>query len=148
MYAKRHTDLSSLTIHTHTQPGRHTHSHTNTLPSPSLPLGVNTFFYLVDIYRHRINSFPFPRISPWSWRHCSVGRNDLLDEHGTSVSPITKPTNLWNHRWRESNLGQQQCPIDKLVLKSNAAIGPFVLSSYVYLWHFRCKSIQKKQKKT
>ncbi len=88
VYAKKRTHRFITTDNAHP----YTHKHT--LSSSSLPLGVNTFFYLVDIYRHRINILPFPCTSPWSCRHCSMGRNDLLDGEGPSVSPITKPTDL------------------------------------------------------
>lgn len=140
VYAKTHVQIYHHWQFTPMRTQGDTHTHKRTLSSSSLPLGVNTFFYLADIYRHRINSFPFPCTSPCSCRHSSVDRDDLLDEDGTSASSITKPTDLWQHRWRQSNNGLQQRPIGKLVFQITRSYWPILvvfLCFWVALWHFR-----------
>lgn len=74
-----HTEMQkTTTMHTqiyHRWQVLHTHTHTEarTLSSSSLPLGVNTFFYLVDIYRRGINISPFPLHPPFSPADCGQG---------------------------------------------------------------------------
>lgn len=114
----------------------YTHTQTNIIILIITALRGKHLFLFGWYLRAEDKHFPFPCTSPWSCRHCSVGRNDLLDGDGPSVSPITKPTDLWHHRWRQSNKWQQQRPIDKFVsFKLHAALGPF-LKKGVFWRHF------------
>lgn len=94
-----------------------THRPTLLSPSPwlssSLPWGVNTFCYLVDIYHHGINRFSRLPL------HLPSVLQTLLCGHEwfarcSSVSSITEPTDLWHHRCREHNDVHKRRPVDKL----------------------------------
>lgn len=82
---------------------KHARTDKPTLSSLSLPWGVNTSFYLVAMYQHRINSFPFlaPPFGPadivlWAGMICSVY---LKCQSLSSQSPLTCVTR-WNNAGR------------------------------------------------
>lgn len=127
---KKHTDLPPLTIH------KHTHTHTYTLSSSStLPLGVNTFCYLVDIYRRRINSSPLSPLlgpadtAPWTGMIC---RLEMGHQRLPSQSPPTCDTaDDGGATAANKKVGQT-----KLCFKSHAAAAQACRSPCVSVWHF------------
>lgn len=112
------------------------HTHTYTLSSSStLPLGVNTFCYLVDIYRRRINSSPLSPLlgpadtAPWTGMIC---RLEMGHQRLPSQSPPTCDTaDDGGATAANKKVGQT-----KLCFKSHAAAAQACRSPCVSVWHF------------